>query len=174
MGRKFTIYMDHKALTYLFGENKGIPPSARVTRWLWYEYSVHYKPGKELANADGLNRLPLLDMYQEDATPMELINLIEHLNFTPISVSEIIKWTNREKTLSRVRQLIRLGWPDNIDGDVELKPFVRHKLELSVFDKYILFASRVVVPPHCRKRVLDKLHSWMSPESIKNLTLKGR
>ena len=47
VGRKFTIYMDHKALTYLFGENKGIPmtASARVTRWLWYEYSFQYKPG---------------------------------------------------------------------------------------------------------------------------------
>ena len=136
VGRKFTIYMDHKALTYLFGENKGIPmtPSARVTRWLWYEYSVQYKPGKELANADGLSCLPFLDVCQEDATPMELISLIEHLNSIPISVSEIIKWTNRDKTLSRVRQLIRLGWPDNIDRDVELKPFVRHKLELSVFD----------------------------------------
>ena len=51
VGHKFTIYTDHKALTYLFGENKGIPmtASARVTRWLWYEYSVQYKPGKELA-----------------------------------------------------------------------------------------------------------------------------
>ena len=118
--------------------------SARVTRWLCYEYSVQYKPGKELANADGLSRLLLLDVCQEDATPIELINLIEHLNSTAISVSEIIKWTNRNKTLSRVRQLIRLGWPDNIDGDVELKPFVRHKLELSVFDNCILFASCVV------------------------------
>ena len=176
VGRKFTINTDHKALTYLFRENKGIPMTApaRVTRWLCYEYSVQYKPGKELANADGLSCLPLLDVCQEDATPMELINLIEHLNFTPISVSEIIKWTNREKTLSRVRQLIRLGWPENIDEDVELKPFVRHKLELSVFDNCILFTSRVVVPPHCRKRVLDELHSWISPGSIKNLTLKGR
>ena len=88
----FTIYTDHKAITYLFGENKGIPmtASARVTRWLCYEYLVQYKPGKELASADGLSRLPLLDVCQEDATPMELINLIEHLNFTPISVSEII------------------------------------------------------------------------------------
>ena len=49
VGHKFTIYMDHKALTYLFGENKGIPmtASARVTRWLCYEYSVQYKLGKE-------------------------------------------------------------------------------------------------------------------------------
>ena len=46
VGRKFTIYMYHKPLTYLFSENKGIPmtASARVTRWVLrlsgYEYSV--------------------------------------------------------------------------------------------------------------------------------------
>ena len=103
VGRKFTIYADHKPLMYLFGENKGIPmtASARVTRWALllsgYEYSVQYKPGKELANADGHSPLPLSDVGQEDAIPTELINLIEHLNSTPISVSEIIKWTNRDK-----------------------------------------------------------------------------
>ena len=123
-----------------------------------YEYSVQYKPGKELVNADGLSHFPLSNMGQEDATPTELINLIEHLNSTPISVSKIIKWTNRDKILSRVRQLIRHGWPDNIDGDVELNPFVRHKLELSVLHNCILFGSSVVVPPHCRKTVLDELH----------------
>ena len=46
VGRKFTIYTDHKPLTYLFGENKYIllTASARVTRWALrlsgYEYSV--------------------------------------------------------------------------------------------------------------------------------------
>ena len=118
VGRKFTIYTDHNPLMYLFGENKGIPmtASARVTRWALllsgYEYSVQYKPGKELANADGLSRLPLSDVCQEDATPTELINLIEHLNSTPISVSEIIKWAYRDKTLLRMRHLIRHGWPE--------------------------------------------------------------
>ena len=73
-------------------------------------------------------------------------------------MSEIIKWMNRDKTLSRVRHLIRHGWPENIDGDVDLKPYVRHKFELSVLDNCILFGSRVVVPPHCRKAVLDELH----------------
>ena len=161
MGRKFTIYTDHKPLSYLFGVNKGIPMtvSARVTRWALllsgYEYSVQYKPGKELANADGLSRLPLSDVCQEDAAPIELINLIDHLNSTTISMSEIIKWTNRDKNLSRVRHLIRHGWPDNIDGDVDLKPYVRYKLELSVLDNCILFGSFVVVLPQCKKTVLD-------------------
>ena len=90
VGLKFTIYTDHKPLMYLFRENKGIPmrASARVTGWALlssgYKYSVQYKPGKELANADGLSRLPLSDVGQEDHIPTELINLIEHLNSTPI------------------------------------------------------------------------------------------
>ena len=159
VGRKFTIYTDHKPLMYIFGENS-MTASTRVTRWALllsgYEYSVQYKPGKELANADGLSRLPLSDIGQEDATSTELINLIEHLNSTPISVSESIKCTSRNATLLRVRHLIRHGWPENIDGDIDLKPYVRHKLEVSVLDNCILFGSRVVVSPHCRKTVLDE------------------
>ena len=96
MGCKFTIYMDHKPLTYLFEEIKGISmtASARVTRWALqlsgYEYFVQYKPGKELANADGIRCcLPLSDVGQEDTIPTVIINLIEYLNSTLISVSEI-------------------------------------------------------------------------------------
>ena len=48
--------------------------------------SVQYKPGKVLANADGLSRLQLSDVGQEDTIPTDLIYLNEHLNSTLISV----------------------------------------------------------------------------------------
>ena len=77
VGRKFTIHTDHKPLMYLFGEHKQIPStvSARVTRWALqlsgYNYSVSYKPGTEIANADGLSRLPLPITSKELPTPAE-------------------------------------------------------------------------------------------------------
>ena len=58
-GRKFTIYSDHKPLMYLFGESKGISPTAspRVQRWALtlsgYQYSIVHRPGDKLGNADG-------------------------------------------------------------------------------------------------------------------------
>ena len=105
VGHKFAIYMDHKPLTYLFSENKGIPMNgicqsnqmSFAVKWLWVFSPVQTWKGVGECNADGLSRLPWSDVGQEDTTPTELINLIEHLNSTPISVFEINKCTNIDK-----------------------------------------------------------------------------
>ena len=53
LGRRFTIYSDHKPLQHLFGRSRAIPPmaSARIQRWALtlsaYDYEINYKPGKE-------------------------------------------------------------------------------------------------------------------------------
>ena len=60
-GRHFTIQSDHRPLSYLFNEQKDIPQlaSARIQRWALmlsaYHYSIRYKPGKALTNADPLS-----------------------------------------------------------------------------------------------------------------------
>ena len=62
-GRQFLIESDHKLLSSLlyFGELKEIPPlaSARIQRWALtlsaYHYSIRYKAGKTLCNADALS-----------------------------------------------------------------------------------------------------------------------
>lgn len=52
-GRKFLICSDRKPLIYLFGENRGISPtaSARIQRWALtlsgYQYSIIHRPGKD-------------------------------------------------------------------------------------------------------------------------------
>ena len=49
-GRPFTLYTDHKPLTTIFGEKKGIPTlaAARLQRWALllsaYTYTINYKP----------------------------------------------------------------------------------------------------------------------------------
>ena len=63
-GRHFTIQSDHRPLSYLFNEQKGIPQlaSARIQRWALmlsaYHYSIRYKP---LTNADPLSLPDLPD-----------------------------------------------------------------------------------------------------------------
>ena len=67
-GTHFTIQLDHKPLSSLFSEIKGIAvmASSRIQRWALtlaaYQYSILYKAGKSLNNADALSRLPQPDI----------------------------------------------------------------------------------------------------------------
>ena len=94
--RKFTIKSYHKPLQHLFGEKKGIPAmaSARVQWWALltlsaYDYKVQYVPEKENANADVFSHLPLLVQPKEVPTPEELVLLLESLEISTVTVTQI-------------------------------------------------------------------------------------
>uniref|UniRef100_A0A1X7VJQ8 Reverse transcriptase RNase H-like domain-containing protein n=1 Tax=Amphimedon queenslandica TaxID=400682 RepID=A0A1X7VJQ8_AMPQE len=63
-GHSFTLYSDHKPLEHL-NETRQVPTmaSSRIQGWAFtlsaYNYTIKYKPGKHLSNADALSRLPL-------------------------------------------------------------------------------------------------------------------
>lgn len=60
-GRKFTIFTDHRPLSWLFNCKN---PSSRLLRWRLkleeYEYDIRYKPGRINSNADALSRNTIL------------------------------------------------------------------------------------------------------------------
>ena len=64
-GRQFEIKTDHRPLTHTFSETRTTltMASGRIQRWDLilggYGYSIRYKEGKDMANADALSRLPL-------------------------------------------------------------------------------------------------------------------
>ena len=94
-GRHFIIQSDHQPLSYLFSEKKGIPQmaSARIQRWALtlssYRYSIRYKAGKTLNNADALSRLPQSVTTANDGLPADVVQLIHHLAGTAISSANI-------------------------------------------------------------------------------------
>ena len=124
-GRKFRINSDHKPLQYLFSENRTVPAmaSARLQRWALflsaYDYCISYTPGKNLANADSLSRLPLpLSTGEANAdafVPGELVLLLDNLQNSPVKASDIKTWTDRDPTLSRVRNMVQHGWSKTTD-----------------------------------------------------------
>ncbi len=101
-GRHFFIESDHQPLYHLFGEFREIPPmaSARIQRWALtlsaYRYTIRYKAGAQLSNADALSRLPRPQTITSDRLPGELVNLIEHLSETTISSANIKHWTDKD------------------------------------------------------------------------------
>ena len=115
-GRKFVIESDHQPLSYLFSENRGIPQmaSARIQRWALtlsaYSYSIRYKAGRKLANADAFSRLPR-PVTPKDKLPGEPVQLVNHLSGTCLRSAAVKGWTSTDPVLSRVRRYLMSGWP---------------------------------------------------------------
>ena len=162
-GRNFTIYNDHRPLESLLSETKPIPPmaSGRIQRWALtlsaYQYSLRYRCGEKMANADAMSRLPLPITVQEVPVPAETVCLIEFMDSSPIDVDHIRRLTDRDPVLSRVKRFVGQGWSTVSDSD-ELKPYFIRKDELSLQDGCLLWGARVVVPKAARERVLEMLH----------------
>ena len=162
-GRHFTIYTDHKPLLGIFKCEKPVPlmASGRIQRWALtlaaYEYDLIYRPGKENGNADALSRLPLKIEPKSTPIPQEVVNLVDHLNQSPVDALKIKQWTLRDPVLSRVLKFTLQGWPAQVN-DENIKPYLTRKDEISVQDGCLLWGSRVVVPPKGRTDVLNLLH----------------
>ena len=165
-GRKFTIYSDHKPLKYLFSEVQPTPrmAAARIQRWALilgsYQYTIQYRQGNKMCNADALSRLPLpyLDGDSSTTEDSSVSLLLNHLSEAIFTASQIQAWTEKDPTLSRVLHLIQRGWRFNSSGDSKLKPYEDRRDELSSIDGCIL-CSRVVIPPQGRSVVLKQLHN---------------
>ena len=162
-GRHFSIESDHQPLLHLFGESREIPPlaSSRIQRWALtlsaYHYSIRYKAGKALGNADALSRLLRPITTSSDCLPGDLIHLVKHLSATAINTMNIKHWTDKDPILSRIKQCLRQGWPSSKLGD-DFKPYQTRWKELSLLDGCVLWGARVIVPPPGRKLVLEELH----------------
>lgn len=165
LGRHFTIESDHKPLQSLFGEEKKVPhmASSRIQRWALilsaYRYSIRYKEGKELCNADAFSRLPrpITTNSTNDELPEDLTLLVDHLSSTSIDASHIKEWTFKNPVLSCVYRFIQTGWPTE-KLDKQYKAYASKKNELSILDGCVLWASRVIIPPQGRQFVLEELH----------------
>ena len=164
-GRRFEIKTDHKPLTYIFSESRATPTmaSGRIQRWALtlggYDYSIQYKEGKNMANADALSRLPLPVSHPEVPRPPDVVHLINYLDSTPLSSAQIRVWTDNDPTLHVVRRRVQEGWPaEDKEDRKDLLPFFRRRYELSTEGGCVLWGCRVVVPEKGRKRALDLLH----------------
>ena len=139
-GRKFTICSDHKPLMYIFGEHREISTtaSAMIQRWaltlMGYQYTIVHQPGDQLANADGLSRLPTPTATPDPPKPYETILLMERLNSSLVTSAQIKAWTDRDPCLAKVRRQVLRGWPERAEEEEELKPYTSRRGELSVED----------------------------------------
>lgn len=164
-GRSFTVYSDHQPLKHLFSESRQVPlmASSRIRRWALmlggYQFRIQYRPGKKMANADALSRLPLPNPPKDSEIPQlgDVKTVFQVLAEGVFTAEHVSKWTEADPTLSRVSHFILKGWPDH-NLEPPFKPYSKRREELSVVDGCILWGTRVVVPPPGRSAVLTQLH----------------
>ena len=89
--------------------------------------------------------------------PQDVVLMFEHISETIVFADDIKKWTDKDPTLSRLRQLVLTG------GEVpheahHLKPYLHCFTELSVANGCLLRGSRVIVPSQGQSTILSQLH----------------
>ena len=135
--------------------------SSRIQRWAItlsaYRYSIRYKKGQLLGNADALSRLPRPVVTSSDCVPEDLVHLINHLSTPTVTAGHIRDWTTKDPVLSQVRQYLLTQWPSDV-GNESLKPYKDRHLELSTLDECIMWGSRIITPPKGREPMLQELH----------------
>ena len=124
-----------------------------------YEYVIQCKPTARHSNADALSRLPLPSGAQDTKTPVppETVLLIEHLQSSLVTATQIKKETTKDPVLSRILQFVQTSWPSSCPNE-ETKPYWQRKMEFSMQDGCLLWGKRVIVPPTLREAVLSLLH----------------
>lgn len=101
------IYTDHKPLLGLMHHSRPVPQmiSPRMLRWSLllgaYHYELRYRPGKKLANADALSRLPLAHRGAEAPPPLKIL-LLEMVPEATLHAGRISSLMEKDPVLSRV------------------------------------------------------------------------
>ncbi|KRZ77842.1 Transposon Tf2-6 polyprotein [Trichinella papuae] len=165
-GRSFRIITDHKPLLGIFAPNKETPYilSPRMLRWTVmlgaYVYDICYRPGKLIANADILSRLPTKIPDVEIPPPLEVL-MLESDDTVIMKANDIARMSLKDPVISRVLNWAWKGWPAKL-SDEKFKPFFIRQLEISVHKGCLLWGNRVVIPIQARSRLLTMLHDGHS------------
>ena len=75
----------------------------------------------------------------------------------PVTAKDVAKETNRDQTLSRVKEFIEKGW--QIEVNEEMKLFKAKEAELAIEKGCILWGMRAVIPKNLQEKILSEIHS---------------
>lgn len=165
-GRHFILRSDHRALSFIFGQNKGIPQTAAsrlqryAVRLAAYNFNIEFVPSARNCFADALSRLPL----QTTTTESILDNKLDSSYFNyvedelPITFHEIRAETRRDPLLNKIMSYVKFGWPDKVQSEIE-KTFYLKRETLFIEYDCLVWGYRVVIPKRLRSQVLEELHN---------------
>ena len=163
-GQHILVENDHRPLEQIVKKKLcSAPPRLQcmLLRLQRYNFTLKYKPGKELIVADMLSRACTSDINsstEEDV--MKHVNTV--VNNIPVAgnrVQDIKFATANNKDFCRLQDIILNGWPDNKSMvPTELHPYWICRDELSVAEGLILRGQRIVIPQELHPTMLKLLH----------------
>ena len=108
--REFSTGSAHKPLQYVLSESQAVPIMASERLQCRALLLSAYQPGETLANANGLNRLPIPETLSKVMVPAKVILPLQTLQWPPITAKHIKRQTDKDPILSRVRNFILKCW----------------------------------------------------------------
>lgn len=163
-GQQFILRSDHRALSYILGDNKGIPVTAasRIQRYAVklaaYDFKIEFVRSERNCFADALSRLPLSSTRQrvrEDDDECSYLNFVEE-NF-PLSFKNIKTETDKDTLLNKIVGYTMFGWPLHVSIDQE-KPYFNRKESLHLDHGCLVWGYRIVIPKVLRQSILQEIH----------------
>ncbi|KRX81483.1 Uncharacterized protein T06_10520, partial [Trichinella sp. T6] len=120
--------IDKEAFAVIAGKETPQILSPRMLRWSIllnaYDYTIIYRPGKEIANADAISRLPKQST-ENNGSHNPVILLLETIDNSPLHSKDIAKITAKDLILTRILSWAWRGWPKSV-SDERLKPYSDH------------------------------------------------
>ena len=167
-GRHTLIHSDHKPLERIFKKSLS-QTTPRLQRMLLcllkFDLEVAYKPGKEMYVSDTLSRTyTTTPQTTAEIELAEEIDVTVHtlLHDTDISLCTLVDLkaaTDDDPTLSRLRDLIRHGFPSDVSAlPSNLRCYHSIVANLYEVDGVLLHEGKVLVPDALKPRMLAWIH----------------
>lgn len=159
-GKSFIIESDHKPLEMISRKTLTAAP-ARLQRMLLrlqrYDYTIKYRPGKEMVLADSLSRMRKTRTANDKEINLE--HKVCFIQFATQRLLELQEETKKDTELSILLKTIVQGFPERQrDIHSEIKPYWAFRDQLSIEDGLVLKGECIIIPAALRKRYLQTLH----------------
>ena len=169
-GKEVQAHTDHKPLINLM--NKALLENPRriqrlLLRFQCYNLKLQYVPGKDLHVPDMLSRAcsvtnkpSVSEKLLTDEADYQIHMVIQNLKCSDSMHLKLKNETVNDLELAQVINYIKDGWPNYItDCPDYVKLYWPHRADLCLYDGYVLYHDRIVIPKALRAEILARIHT---------------
>lgn len=163
-GKCVDVESDHKPLEAISKKSLCHAPP-RLQRMLLrlqrYDFTLRYKPGKEMVIADTLSRActtgDTTDRMEEELKCA--VHLILSTGMSEVWLQEIKEATNEDQSMQKLKIHIQHGWPEEQSRvPEEIRDYWHLRDQLSEADGILLKGEKLIIPQILRGSMLDRIH----------------